>query len=294
MLHPSLATNQAKKHKIRRLLPLFSGVLVVAILAGALVFSNTIRSRAHAQTAANSTQATTTSKLLIPSYFYPASDPSHSWTTMCDDAPAQSVIILNPASGPGTASDPTLVAATQYCQSKSINVIGYVYTNYGERSTSAVKADIANYYSWYGVNGILLDEMATDSTTLSYYRTLHNYIRTKGGSSRDLTVGNMGTVPATDWALKNSVVNILSIFEGGPTDFSSFAMPAWASSYPASDFAAVVYNVSSSSSMSSICSTLSNTDHIAYRYVTDGVYLQPTDDPYSALPSYWTQEASSC
>ena len=292
MPHPSLATNRATQNRSRRLLPLFSGVLLVAVLAGALVFSKTARSGAHAQAAANPTQATRTSKLLIPSYFSPASNTSQSWATMCNDAPAQSIVILNPASGPGTVSNSTFVRAVKYCQSKNISVVGYVYTDYGKRSTRAAEADITDYYSWYRVDGIFLDQMAPDPATLSYYRTLHSSIRSRGGSLHDLEVGNMGTVPGTDWALRNGVVTILALFEGGPTNLHSFTMPAWASSYPANDFAAVVYNVSSS--MSSICSTLSKTDHISYRYVTDSVYLKSTDNPYSALPSYWTKEARFC
>jgi hypothetical protein len=143
-----------------------------------------------------------------------------------------------------------------------------------------------DFYTWYGVDGIFLDEMSADSSTLSYYSTLHSYIHSKGGKLHNLDVGNMGTVASTDWALSNGIVDIQVIFEGGQTDFSSFTMPAWASSYPASEFAAIVYNVSSSNSMSSICSTLSNTDKIAYRYVTDGIYLTSSDNPYASLPSY--------
>ncbi|HLG60594.1 MAG TPA: hypothetical protein VKY19_01595 [Ktedonosporobacter sp.] len=49
MFQTRLTTDQPKKG--RRLLPLLSGFLVVAVLAGALVFSSTIRSGAHAAAA---------------------------------------------------------------------------------------------------------------------------------------------------------------------------------------------------------------------------------------------------
>lgn len=252
---------------------------IVVLVAVALVAFST--SQVH---------AAATGRLLIPSYFYPASDSSHSWTVMCNDASAQSIVILNPNSGPGTASDSTYVTAVKYCQRKDINVIGYVHTSYGARSITDVEAEIDEFYSWYGVDGIFLDEMSDDSSTLNYYSALHSYIHTKGSSSHDLDVGNMGTVSSTDWALSNNAVDILVIFEDSQSAFSSFTMPSWASSYPASDFAAIVYNVSSSRRMSSICSALSNTDKITYRYVTN----LTLDNPYDALPSYWTTETSSC
>ena len=49
--------------------------------------------------------------------------------------------------------------------SVGITVVGYVYTDYGARSASSVRADIAKFKSLYGVNGIFLDQMPTRSDT---------------------------------------------------------------------------------------------------------------------------------
>ena len=56
MFHTSPPTDHPKKS--RRLLPLLSGVLVMAVLASALVFSTTASSRAHAASAASTSCAT--------------------------------------------------------------------------------------------------------------------------------------------------------------------------------------------------------------------------------------------
>ncbi|BCL81319.1 hypothetical protein ccbrp13_37840 [Ktedonobacteria bacterium brp13] len=228
-----------------------------------------------------------TSKLLVPAYFYPT---PNDWYTMCDSAPVDSIVIMNPNSGAGSARNTDYVTAVEHCQNDSINVIGYVYTSYGSRSLSDVEAEISNYYTWYGIDGIYLDEMSSNASTLNYYTTLFNYIHAKGGSAHNLDVGGMGTASSTDWALNSGIVDILVIFEGNASSFSSFVQPSWASNYPASDFAAIVYGVSGSSSISNTCATLSTRDTITYRYVTDGSGA----NPYDTLPSYWSTEAGSC
>ena len=66
-------------------------------------------------------------------------------------------------------------------------------------------------------------------------------------------------------------------------------MPSWTSNYVPSSFSIIVYGVSSSS-LPNICSTISNTYQVTYRYVTDGTL----PNPYGSLPSYWNALASSC
>jgi hypothetical protein len=47
--------------------------------------------------------------------------------------------------------------------------VGYVYTDWGARSLSAVEADVNAYYSWYGVNGIFFDQASTNCAYSSDY-----------------------------------------------------------------------------------------------------------------------------
>src|SRR5712692_7987899 len=39
-------------------------------------------------------------------------------------------------------------------------MLGYVNTNYGERSKSSVESEVSAYKRWYNVNGIMIDEMS--------------------------------------------------------------------------------------------------------------------------------------
>ncbi|KKU11987.1 MAG: hypothetical protein UX17_C0062G0008, partial [Parcubacteria group bacterium GW2011_GWC2_45_7] len=132
----------------------------------------------------------------VPAYFYPDWwNADNDWYRMCDTmnpTVVGSFAIMNPDSGPGTSQNPDYTNVIGYCQSRSQNIIGYVYTSYGARPLTQVKADINKYYQWYNVDGIFLDEMSNDPATLSYYRNLYVYIHNKGGASRSLVVGNPG------------------------------------------------------------------------------------------------------
>lgn len=229
------------------------------------------------------------SELLIPAYFYPDIwNTTNKWYTMCDTAPAQSVVIVNPGSGPGSSISSDYSDVVPRCQNNNINVIGYVDTAYGTRSLNAVKADIDTFYSWYGVDGIFFDQMSSSDTTQSYYEELYDYVHTNAPANQELVVGNMGTAPTTDWALDTPVVDTLVIFEGTHTSFNSFTPPAWVGDYDPTDFAALVYDTGSTD-YGSTCSGISNKG-IGYQYVTDDNGANPWD----TLPPYWTTELSGC
>ncbi len=260
--------------------------------------------------------AATTSKLIVPAYFYPGEwNTSSKWYTMCNQMPADSIAIMNPSlsprsrawwwsfgfgfaniesfmnpsSGPGISRDTNYSTAVANCQDLNQNVICYVDTDYGDRPLANVEAEIDKYYLWYGVDGIFLGEMSSNSSSQSYYQDLYSYIHTKGGSLHDLVVGDMGTFPSTDWPLSDgNVVDILVGFEGSYSDYSDLTPPSWINDYPASDFAALVYNTNSSN-LGSTCSSLNlmGGPGIQYRYVTDAAN-------YTVLPSYWSTETSSC
>ena len=236
--------------------------------------------------------ATVTTKLIVPAYFYPdVWNTPNNWYTMCDNMPTQSIAIMNPNSGPGTSQNSDYTTAVGHCQNASQNIIGYVHTSYGSRSANDVKAEIDHYYSWYGVDGIFLDEMSSSSSTESYYSDLYSYIHTAGGSLHDLVVGNMGVFSSTDWPLNNGdVVDVLVGFEGSHSDYGNISPPSWINNYSSGDFAALVYDTSSGN-LSSTCSSLSSVGPgITYRYITNDTLSNPWD----TLPTYWSTEASSC
>ncbi len=99
-------------------------------------------------------------------------------------------VIINPGDGPGVKLSSTYATWVVNLRAAGINVLGYVYTSFGARSASSIKTDIATYKSWYGINGIFVDEMSNKVGYESYYTALTAYAHSEGFP---LVVGNPGT-----------------------------------------------------------------------------------------------------
>src|SRR4051794_653988 len=89
-------------------------------------------------------------KIAIPSYFYPG----ELWTQLNTSTPPVGLAVINPSSGPGSASNPDYGAQVHASKAAGITVLGYVHTDYGTRSPDTVKAEVDAYYGWYQVDGI--------------------------------------------------------------------------------------------------------------------------------------------
>jgi spherulation-specific family 4 protein len=228
------------------------------------------RKNMYARKAGKNTSGTQTE--LIPDYIYPVNAPGYPAPQnegasianhLCDHAATNgdsSTFIANPASGPGSAADANWSAAIQHCVNDGVNVVGYVHTSYGSRSLSAVEADVAAWVSLYGdtVEGIFIDEVPADPNYTAcpaggsiahdcerYYSQLDGYIRSKIADS--LIVANMGAAPSTDWPISKSAMNgypidLVNIFEGNVSSFSSWTAPSWVAADNAGDsVSALIY-----------------------------------------------------
>mgnify|MGYP006142196155 CR=1 FL=1 len=86
--------------------------------------------------------------------------------------------------------------------------------------SAAVKANIDAYFALYGrnlISGIFLDEMASDTRQLEFYREIYNYIKGKDASLRVL--GNPGMIPAEAFS---SVADQLVTFEGTAAQYQNY------------------------------------------------------------------------
>ena len=97
--------------------------------------------------------------------------------------------VINPNNGPGKIKDTTYYTEVLKLQSAGITVLGYTFTNYGQRDIDLIFQDINKYTLWYNVDGIFFDEVANfgQEETL---KTLDDYVNAKGAS---ITMGNPGT-----------------------------------------------------------------------------------------------------
>lgn len=222
--------------------------------------------------------ASTCANSLVPSYSYP--NPPTFWNTMIDSNPPVTYLIANVNSGPGTQVDSNYTTVINNAEKAGITILGYVYTNYGSRSTASVEADIDGWKNLYGVTNIAIDEVSSAANEESYYQTLSDYIRNNDGA----VFLNPGTIPDQGYM---NIGDVINIFEGTESDFSSFSPPSWVGKYPSSKLAAVVFDVSASSDMQTILNELIK-DGIGNIYITD----ENQPNPYSTVPSYWSSEVS--
>jgi len=228
--------------------------------------------------------ATFCQKMFIPAYFYPGA----LWNQAIAGAPIVDIMVMNPASGPGTSQNSDYVTAVQNARNKGIKVIGYVHTTYSQRNIDTVKMEVDNYTQWYNVSGIFIDEVNSSAAAIPYYQNLSDYI--KAGPATYVAM-NPGTAPDPGYA---NITDTLVIFEGTYTTYSTWTAPSWVSSFPASRFTNLVHATSNSNKMKNAVNRAHNTNRAGYVYVTNDVLPNPWD----TLPSYWSSELtrinSSC
>jgi hypothetical protein len=215
----------------------------------------------------------------VPAYFYSSSV----WDQVIDTSPHPTVMLLNVDNGVGTSPLSHFQSLVKQAQDAGITVLGYSSTEYGARSISSVESEISEYKSWYGVNGIFLDLTQGTSGEFSYYQTLANYIRST--ISGGIVWLNPGSYPDPNFM---SIANVVMVFEGSYSSYLSDQVPSWISQYSPSQFAHVLYDTPQSDFPSAV--NLSRQRRAGHLFVTD---LSGSGNPYGALPSYWSQEASA-
>lgn len=235
--------------------------------------------------AAKATSAST--GILIPLYSYPYDFfGSFVWKPVNDTKnnhpQVPLFVVINPNSGPGSSKDPNYAKGIANLTKSGIVVLGYVYTSYGTRSTSAVEADIDSYKSWYqanGLKGIMFDEMNNTSGKENYYQTLTNYA--KGTDGFTYTIGNPGTSTLESYV---GTVDTLNINETGslPT-ISNLQTDTFATGggYDKHNFSFLAYN----QILLPNKQTIGNySNFVGYMYITDDTSLD--GNPWDTLASY--------
>ena len=182
--------------------------------------------------------------------------------------------IADPASGPG-AGDAFYTTAISAAFTAGITVLGYVDTNYTAVPLATAQAQVSGAGSWPviypgppAVTSIFFDRADDTAGNASYYQTLCNQVHTVGGA---VAVLNWGTVPASDPGYM-TFADIVIIHENdyGAGAWAAFlaALPSWVQNYPASRFAALVYNCPSPYIMQQVL-VQAQAANIGNIYVTD-------------------------
>lgn len=234
-------------------------------------------------------------ELLVPAYFYPST--SSAWNTLSASAagnPSVSIwAIMNPNNGIFTSADANFTRATTQFVAAGGKVLGYVYTGYGKggRSIADIKTNIDRYFQFYGrerIGGIFLDEMASETQRLDFYREIYSYIKSLDPQLR--VVGNPGMVPAAEYA---SVADTLVIFESTAADYQKFdprQQHTWLYTHANQAQAMLAHNTANCAAMqTAVQAAASARNNAGLVYATDREYNPATGvgNPWSALPAYW-------
>jgi len=217
----------------------------------------------------------------IPAYFYPVF-PDPLWAQMENSVPTVSFAIMNPASGPGAAPDLNYVSQIAATRAAGVKILGYVTSSYATQPLASVKAEIDNYYAWYSVDGIFIDETDNNCVTQPYYAELDTYTKAKGGLG--MTVINPGTVAPECFV---TAADVILNFEGSYMQYLAWSPLGWEASYDASHFWHLVYATDEVDMPDAVMR--SQAYNAGYVYVTPDMLLP---NPWDSLPGepYWSTE----
>lgn len=161
--------------------------LVLAILTGGCSSVPLSVAPAPSAAAPQVSQSTGKAGVIVPLYV----DPGPQWNAVIQAKlrfpSVPIVIIANVNSGPGNALEPSYATYIAKAQKAGVTVVGYVYTQSGRRSATALDADIAKWNAYYHTTGVFLDEMSP--TAFSYNQAATAYAHAQ---SQSLVFGNPG------------------------------------------------------------------------------------------------------
>lgn len=212
---------------------------------------------------------------IVPLYTDPG---DASWNAIIAAQNAHSTVpviaIVNPNNGPGSAPSAAYTTGIAALTAARIRVIGYVYTSYGARSTSAVRGDVDDWHAWYPeVGGIFFDEESNDAGGDGYYRDLTSYVKSLG---MQLTVGNPGTDTSASYI---SAVDVTFIYESAGLP-STPLLSDWQSQYPRQSVGIIPY-----ASPLDLAWVSRARAAVGYIYVTD----DDLPNPWDTLPAFFDE-----
>ena len=224
-------------------------------------------------------------EILIPLYQYPNwyDAPNYFWD---DVAAAHSQVpvtaIINPNDGPdGGPPNADYVQGLTDLRDANVTILGYVYTDYGNRDIALGKADVDLYDQHFNIDGIFFDEASDVVDDLAYYQELYDYVQARPNLEK--VVLNPGwtfdeeyiTQPATHTGV---------LFEGASSSWTDHEVAAYIDDYSDNHFSLLLHSVPDVATMKAQIN-LAVERNIGYVYLTDDIM----PNPWNSLPSFWQE-----
>jgi hypothetical protein len=220
-------------------------------------------------------------RMAVPAYFDP---PSAEWDRLIAGAPTIGLIVFNPESGPGSATDPAYTQIIGRAQAAGIRMLGYVATSYGARAEADIIADINHYYDFYTPSGIYFAEgpMDADCTAMeAMYHRLSDAVKARDPGATQ-AVGTRFC--PTYIVFFDMMVQFARNWNEYQTDYRP---PSWMPANSPQRFVHFVHSVPATDASAALSLTLAN--GAGWVFVTD----QTDPNPWSVLPSYFDQELAT-
>ena len=216
-------------------------------------------------------------RLGVPAYGYPGE--SDLWAELAQ-LPAGSVVVLDPANGPGELSDTTYEQSVAAVRAAGVHIYGYVDTDYGRRSTVDMLEDVRRHVVWYSVDGVFLDQ-----TPAAFEPAIAAVIRAAQSEGLQVSINPGQPIVDRQWVvLADHVVT----FEGDAALYKRTQMPRWLWDFPADKFWHLVYALADMGQLQAVLRQAS-AQHAEMIYVTDGTL----PNPWQRLPRYWPEELAT-
>lgn len=133
--------------------------------------------------------------MIIPAYNYPNGVNDQYWNSVTALGGSKvPYVIINPDNGSGDNADPNYIRQIEANKTAGIKNIGYIRTDYRNRSVAEVVAEVDTYFRLYGENnisGFFFDEIKVDENqSVAYMQSIYNYVKSR--SADKLVMGNPG------------------------------------------------------------------------------------------------------
>lgn len=175
-------------------------------------------------------------QLLVPFYEHPAERPD-AWRRLIAAAPNLYGVVLNPASGPGTAPDPDFAETAGRLREANVSILGYTDTDYGRRPHADIVQDLLRHRDWYGADGAFFDQAAADAGLLEHYSQLTIAARAAGAAT---VVLNHGLHPHPRYL---DFADLLVTFENSWAAYENAEIPEWTGRHPPERFCHLIHGL---------------------------------------------------